>query len=95
MSNDLISRSALIEEISSYIFEAANPDERRGEHAAKAYICELIDKQPTAYDVDKIVELLKSTKFNEQETILADIHQGFNSGIEFSIKMIKAGGVNE
>ncbi len=58
-------------------------------------INDFIKCQPTAYDVDKVVDQLKSKKFTEQETILCDVHQGFNSGVEFSIEIAKAGGVNE
>ncbi len=54
----------------------------------------LIDKMPIAYDADKVVEKLKRGKFTEQETILSDTHQGFNGGIEFSIKTVKEGGIN-
>ncbi len=53
-----------------------------------------IENQPTAYDVDKVVHHLKSGKFTEQETTLSDTHQGFNAGVEFSIKVVKAGGAN-
>lgn len=52
----LIDADALLEEVNSYVFDTVNTDTRRGEHAAKAHICELIEKQPTAYDVDKVLE---------------------------------------
>ncbi len=50
---------------------------------------------PTAYDVEKVTKRLKQEKFAEQETILSDIHQGFNAGIEFAIKAVKVGGANK
>ncbi len=85
MSNDLISRSALFEEISSYIFDGVNPDTRRGEHAAKAHICELIDRQPTAYDVDKVVEQIKKCDYCDSNGYLEP---------EAVITIVKDGGVN-
>ncbi len=57
-------------------------------------VAEMLKNIPTAYDVDKVVEKLKRGKFTEQETILSDTHQGFNGGIEFSIKTVKEGGIN-
>nr|DAF22452.1 MAG TPA: hypothetical protein [Caudoviricetes sp.]DAR11948.1 MAG TPA: hypothetical protein [Bacteriophage sp.] len=53
----------------------------------------VIDNQPTAYDVDKVVSELKRKKFIEQETILSDVHQGFNAGLSMAIQIVKGGGV--
>ena len=54
----------------------------------------VIDNQPTAYDVDKVVAELKRKKFIEQETILSDVHQGFNAGLSMAIQIVKGGGVD-
>ena len=54
----------------------------------------VIDNQPTAYDVDKVVAELERKKFIEQETILSDVHQGFNAGLSMAIQIVKGGGVN-
>ena len=54
----------------------------------------VIDNQPTAYDVDKVVSELKRKKFIEQETILSDAHQGFNAGLSMAIQIVKGGGVD-
>lgn len=58
MSDDLISRKALFGGINSYHYDTANPEIRRAEHFVKAHICELVDKQPTAYDADKVVKTI-------------------------------------
>lgn len=54
----------------------------------------LINRQPTAYDVDKVVEQLKRDKFIESETTLSDVHQGYNAGLSRAIEIVKDGGVN-
>lgn len=54
----------------------------------------VIDAQPTAYDSDKVVAELERKKFIEQETILSDIHQGFNAGLSAAIHVVKGGGVD-
>lgn len=54
----------------------------------------VIDIMPTAYDVDKVVAELERKKFIEQETILSDVHQGFNAGLSMAIQIVKGGGVD-
>lgn len=58
-----------------------------------ATLASVIDAQPTAYDVDKVAAELERKKFIEQETILSDIHQGFNAGLSAAIHVVKGGGV--
>ena len=53
----------------------------------------VIDEQPTAFDVDKVMEQLKRDKFIESECILSDVHQGYNVGLNRAIEIIKGGGV--
>ena len=53
----------------------------------------VIDEQPTAFDVDKVIEQLKRDKFIESECILSDVHQGYNAGLNRAIEIIKGGGV--
>lgn len=50
---------------------------------------------PTAYDVDKVVSEMKKDKFIDCETILSDIHQGYNAGLSRAIEIVKAGGIDE
>lgn len=52
-----------------------------------------IKTEPTAYDPDKVVAELERKKFIEQETILSDIHQGFNAGLSAAIHVVKGGEV--
>lgn len=51
----------------------------------------LINRQPTAYDVDKVVKRLEKDKFIDCETILSDVHQGYNAGLSRAIEIVKAG----
>lgn len=62
----------------------------------------LIDAQPTAYDVDKVVEQLRE----QQEKLETDIFaresdnwygqycNGIHEGIDKAIEIVKAGGIN-
>ncbi len=54
---------------------------------------EMVDAQPTAYDVDKVISELKRDKFVESECILSDVHQGYNAGLNRAIEIVKGGGV--
>lgn len=58
-------------------------------------IIDLINLQPTVYDVDKVVEQLRKDKFIDCETVLSDVHQGYNAGLSRAIDIVKAGGKNE
>ena len=53
----------------------------------------IVDVQPTAFDVDKVINELKRDKFIESECVLSDIHQGYNAGLSRAIEIIKGGGV--
>lgn len=55
-------------------------------------LAQKIDEQPTAYDVNKIVEQLRKDKFIDSETVLSDVHQGYNAGLSRAIEIVKAGG---
>lgn len=52
----------------------------------------IVDEQPTAFDVDKVVGELKRDKFIESECILSDVHQGYNAGLSRAIEIVKGGG---
>lgn len=54
---------------------------------------EIIDEQPTDFDVDKVISELKRDKFVESECILSDVHQGYNAGLNRAIEIMKGGGV--
>lgn len=53
----------------------------------------IVDEQPTAFDVDKVIGELKRDKFIESECILSDVHQGYNAGLSTAIEIVKGGGV--
>lgn len=53
---------------------------------------EVIDEQPVAFDVEKVISKLKRDKFIESERILSDIHQGYNAGLNRAIEIVKGGG---
>lgn len=57
-------------------------------------IKEIIDEQPTAFDVDKAISELERDKFIESECILSDVHQGYNAGLSRAIEIVKGGGVD-
>lgn len=69
--------------------EAVTKEYLRG----KKTLMEVIDEQPTAFDVDKVVGELKRDKFVESECILSDAHQGYNAGLSRAIEIVKGGGV--
>lgn len=52
--------------------------------------CELVRRQPTAYDVNKVVNQMEKDKFIDCETILSDVHQGYNAGLSRAIEIVKA-----
>lgn len=54
----------------------------------------IVDNQPTAFDVDKVVGELKRDKFIESECILSDVHQGYNAGLSRAIEIVKGCGVD-
>ena len=47
---------------------------------------------PTAFDVDKVTNQMEKDKFIDCETILSDVHQGYNAGLSRAIEIVKAGG---
>lgn len=53
----------------------------------------VIDEQPTAFDLDKVISELKRDKFIESECILSDVHQGYNAGLSRAIEIVKEGGI--
>lgn len=60
----------------------------------KKTLMEVIDEQPTTFDVDKVISELKRDKFIESECILSDVHQGYNAGLSRAVEIVKGGGVD-
>ena len=79
MSDDLISRKALLENLRSRKY--IDMPLREGFES-------IVDWQPTAYDVDKVIEKLESKARGEW---------GYPSVMEFEdvVNIVKAGGVDE
>lgn len=44
--------------------------------------------------IDKVVSQMEKDKFIDCETILSDVHQGYNAGLSRAIEIGKGGGVN-
>lgn len=62
-----------------------------------ATLASVIDAQPTAYDVDKVVEQLEDRKSLMLETLKiseADIDRGRIYGMDKAIEIVKAGGAD-
>lgn len=57
--SDLISRSALLEELNNYHYDTVNAQTRRIEHIVNSHFTELIEKQPTAFDLGKVIAELE------------------------------------
>ena len=54
-----------------------------------ATVRRMIKEQPTAYDVNGVANELKRGKFIESETVLSDVHQGYNAGLSRAIEIVK------
>ena len=59
-----------------------------------ALLMDYFKEQPTAYDIDKVVSEMEKDKFIDCETILSDVHQGYNAGLSRAIEIGKGGGVD-
>lgn len=62
---DLISKKALLEEMNDYKFDTTNDVARRTEHTVKAHMFELVEKQPTAFDLKSVIEQLEEMAIEE------------------------------
>lgn len=67
-------------------------------------LCKLIDQQPTAYDVDKVLKQLEEEKeyseadfdrYTREHYPDSDCDDWFCSGLERAIEIVKGGGVDE
>ena len=69
MSNDLISRSALLEEINNFsmrVTGSANAMALVIMDETKKSIMRMVEEQPAVYDVDKVVEQLEKAKYEDE-----------------------------
>lgn len=64
-------------------------------------LCELIDRQPTAYDPDKVIEQLQvlSDKADDDiavcEADTCQYYDGYGDGLDRAIEIVKRGGRDE
>lgn len=93
--SDLISRQAVIDFIERRIVKVTDEyvlSELRG-------LCENIYEMQTAYDVDKVVELLENSAHWTQNTYDPDGYSNDDSEeavfLSEAIEIVKAGGLNE
>lgn len=90
MSNDLISREKLLKDIVKRC--GCIPYLEDGKNGTGIYIDEVINQQPTAYDVDKVKECLK-IEIEKEPFETSVINIGYQAGIEKAIDIVKEGGV--
>lgn len=101
--SDLISRSALIQELKTH-FDAIYRDD--GELLSSDHVCisedvddliKLVEDQPTAYDIDKVVERLEATKdVTKDDTVAEQISTNiWNKALSRAIRIVKGGGISE
>lgn len=95
--SDLISRSEVNDVIDELeVYTSGRPNTMKVE-VSVLQLQRFINKLkniPTAYDVDKVVEQLEKDKFIDCETILSDVHQGYNAGLSRAIEIVKGGGID-
>lgn len=94
----LIDADVLKEKITKWL-KPSRPDEDELISIPDALVSTMmtIDEQPTAYDVDKVVEQLeqkmKRARDKEQENT-SEYFEGEADGFEFAIEIVKKGGSN-
>ncbi len=86
--SDLISRSALIEKLEEKMFDS----ELMCPVIKLTDLIELIDKQPTAYDVEKVAAELEKEKCT-RVTYKDKYGQGWNNGTANAIAIVRKGGI--
>lgn len=95
MSNDLISRSAVIERIKRHSYPVSQRDNSIENGMTLTGIQQCIDEEPTAYDVDNVVEQLEKERNIQYRKNGSKLTDRSNISIDKTIKIVKAGGVNE
>lgn len=106
MENDLISRSALMEELNNFsmrITGSANAEAITIMEETKKSIAKMVDEQPTAYDVDKVAERLeglagcaesKAAEYDEKGNVgVMDMWDARAEAYRNSVKVVKSGGI--
>lgn len=93
--SDLISRSALIEAITQHSKDVKSDVSMVQDiyQIAHQHIIQLIEIQPTVYDIEKIVEELERKKRTSVECLGERNGTGFNKVMDLAINIVKRGGV--
>lgn len=98
--DDLISRSAVKEEIESLTMTITGL--RSGKsmfqdfmNEYKKSVLRIVDEQPTAYNMDKVLEEMNTLKNHYRRCCLADYNDGAAVATEECMGIVRVGGVNE
>lgn len=92
MSGDFISRKALMEDFRNTITENSDTFDWLN----------MISRQPSAYDVDKVIEKLKTElslaekekgRCARENPLQFDMAKGYAQGISVALEIVKSGGV--
>lgn len=92
MNGDLISKSALLEEMSKFVGNQR--------YLISEEVWRMVENAPTAYDVDKVVEqieceyLMCRCKNNEICTYPETIGCCYDNGIKKAVEIMKSGGID-
>lgn len=93
--SDLISRSTAMENYCN----ALCPKLQKGEYCNNCIVKAWLNNQPTAYDVDEVVEKLEEVKNKDTEIALDEAQKErcfwYAQGMNRAIEIVKGGGVDE
>lgn len=91
----LIDVDVLIAKMNEYHYDTCNPDMRRAEHIVKAHLTELIESQPTAYDLDKVVEQLERDSYEETADDMNAFEPPQVVNLYDAIEIVRGGGISK
>ena len=97
MSNDLISRRALLEAIDSSFVTPILKINMREEHKAVSKIWEIIVNMPASFDKEKVIDELKANMGSVQgisgQAVTFIFSDGYYNGIKDAIEIVEKGGI--
>lgn len=94
MNNDLISRSAVIKLIDELGYVNCHDGKDYAANSRVDKIRQKIMEQPTAYDVDKVVELLDTEcKYEDVPVYEGDAETDYYIRMEKAVEIVKSGGI--
>lgn len=70
-------------------------EEMGTETKIRRMVCSAIDKQPTVFDIDKVVEELEEKSDDIPVQSEENYDKGFDDGIWCAIEIVKRGGIDE